>query len=497
MDISAFLSSGFKWILSSTPAALAAILLLLAARSRLGGRLHPKLLYVCWIALIVRLVFPWFPTIDMNVGAIMPASWQSAAHSTEGVAAGHKGPADAGGQAGAAWAETPAAEGLTNAADGKLGQATAGSGSAVWKLLFETAANLWLTGAFVIAAYYAVAQWRWHRKLKADVSPLTDERLAAYLEKCKSRLGIKRPVALRQTRLIASPAAYGLIKPSILIPEGMADSLGEEDWKCVMLHELIHIRRKDALWNILMTALVALHWFNPFMWKAALAMREDQELSCDNIVIKHVDRKVYGHALLKVMQLRMTAGQAPLTPFASGKKRLIKRRMEMIVSNKKSAFTLLAACFAVVVIAVAFTNASIRADQSPAEKEPAFAQPAEGDINVRFGDEVPVNRTETAVSTYMSIRNELGTPVYAAGDGKVEISGYDPQLGNHIAIVHDDQYASAYSHLDTLLVEAGQQVTKGQQIGTIGSTGRSTGFHLKFELQKDRVSVDPEPLLEP
>ena len=71
-----------------------------------------------------------------------------------------------------------------------------------------------------------------------------------------------------------------------------------------------------------------------------------------------------------------------------------------------------------------------------------------------------------------------GSPVYAVAKGKVVVSGYDQYSGNKIAIRHVDNSVSYYMHLSSRGVGVGAQVTGGQVIGRVGSTGRSTGPHL-------------------
>jgi len=95
-----------------------------------------------------------------------------------------------------------------------------------------------------------------------------------------------------------------------------------------------------------------------------------------------------------------------------------------------------------------------------------------------------------------------GTPIYAVADGKVEVSkmqGNGLGWGNYIIIKHDG-FWTLCAHLHTRKVYAGGNVKTGQLIGTVGSTGYSTGPHLHFSVYidiwaKPRKSVDPEPLL--
>lgn len=86
-----------------------------------------------------------------------------------------------------------------------------------------------------------------------------------------------------------------------------------------------------------------------------------------------------------------------------------------------------------------------------------------------------------------------GTPVRAVGDGTITEAGWNGGYGKAIDIKHDTTYMSRYAHLDSFAVgiHSGVAVTKGQVIGYVGSTGRSTGPHLHFELYKDQQYINP------
>ena len=85
-----------------------------------------------------------------------------------------------------------------------------------------------------------------------------------------------------------------------------------------------------------------------------------------------------------------------------------------------------------------------------------------------------------------------GTKIYATGDGVVTLSRYSRKgYGNEIVIDHGFGYSSRYGHLQKILVNQGQQVKRGQLIGLMGSTGRSTGTHLHYEVMYNGNPIDP------
>ena len=85
----------------------------------------------------------------------------------------------------------------------------------------------------------------------------------------------------------------------------------------------------------------------------------------------------------------------------------------------------------------------------------------------------------------------VGTPVYAAGDGRIVQSGYSPSNGNFVVIRHDATYTTKYLHLSKRYVKAGQRVKQHQVIGAVGKTGWATGPHLHYEFLVNGEHVNP------
>jgi murein DD-endopeptidase MepM/ murein hydrolase activator NlpD len=87
-----------------------------------------------------------------------------------------------------------------------------------------------------------------------------------------------------------------------------------------------------------------------------------------------------------------------------------------------------------------------------------------------------------------------GTPVYAAGDGRVIKAGYSSANGNYVFIQHGEQFVTRYLHLNKRKVSTGQRVAQSQVIGTVGSTGAATGPHLHYEFLMDGVHRNPRTI---
>lgn len=90
---------------------------------------------------------------------------------------------------------------------------------------------------------------------------------------------------------------------------------------------------------------------------------------------------------------------------------------------------------------------------------------------------------------------EVGTPIYAAADGIVMSAETTPDYGKIVKIDHGSGLETRYAHASALLVKAGERVQKGQLIAEVGSTGRSTGAHLHFEVRLNGSPLDPRKYL--
>ncbi len=115
-----------------------------------------------------------------------------------------------------------------------------------------------------------------------------------------------------------------------------------------------------------------------------------------------------------------------------------------------------------------------------------------GKITSEFGSRIHPISNELTFHAGIDIAADLGTPIYAAFDGKVTVADYDKWNGNYMKIKHENGLMTVYCHCESLNVKKGENIRAGEVIGYVGSTGSSTGPHLHFELRIDNVSFDPQ-----
>jgi len=99
------------------------------------------------------------------------------------------------------------------------------------------------------------------------------------------------------------------------------------------------------------------------------------------------------------------------------------------------------------------------------------------------GDDYSANRDK--------VKNWIGTPVKATADGVISKAKFDKRLGNFVEIDHGYGYKTVYAHMSSLSVKKGEKVNRGQTIGGVGNTGRSTAAHLHYEVKRNNKTLDP------
>jgi murein DD-endopeptidase MepM/ murein hydrolase activator NlpD len=121
--------------------------------------------------------------------------------------------------------------------------------------------------------------------------------------------------------------------------------------------------------------------------------------------------------------------------------------------------------------------------------------PVEGRVTSSFGERQDPFNGEGAFHAGIDIGAPVGAPVRATADGDVAKAGWGTGYGREIAIDHGRDIQTVYGHLSSISVVEGEHVTRGQVIGYVGDSGRSTGPHLHYEVRVHDVAVNPHKYL--
>ena len=159
----------------------------------------------------------------------------------------------------------------------------------------------------------------------------------------------------------------------------------------------------------------------------------------------------------------------------------------------------------------AVSQAADLAASSRAAPSAGFATPFRGSTGVSIPSRAPVDgvnlSSDYGMRTHpvsggrrahkgVDLAAPIGTPIYATADGTVSRADWFSSYGLYVAIEHGGKLQTRYGHMSRLNVAAGQQVRKGDIIGFVGSTGRSTGPHLHYEVRVDGAAVNPVPYMQ-
>lgn len=205
--------------------------------------------------------------------------------------------------------------------------------------VMEAVGWCWAAGAALFLLWQLGSYLALRAKLSRSRRPLTDEAILAVLERESAAAGRQKPLPV-YTAAVGSPMIVGAIKPTLLLPEL---ELSTEQLSLVFRHELIHYRRRDIWYKLLLMLANAIHWFNPMVWLMVYAADRDLELSCDEAVVAGRDeayREEYGRCLLAVVRAGMSRRTLFTTNFYSGKKTLKNRLATIFDTTKKHRGTL-------------------------------------------------------------------------------------------------------------------------------------------------------------
>lgn len=103
----------------------------------------------------------------------------------------------------------------------------------------------------------------------------------------------------------------------------------------------------------------------------------------------------------------------------------------------------------------------------------------------------PFNSADAEFHPGIDFKGQRGDAAHCTADGKVVFAGWYGGYGNCVRIAHANNFETLYGHLSRITVKVGQQVTVGEKVGEVGSTGRSTGNHLHYEVRKNGKAVNP------
>lgn len=393
-----------EWILMSS----LLIVIVLAVRALFRGRMGLRLRYALWLLVLLRLLVPGtvFQT-GLSVLNYVPLSQTAAAQAQ---------PSQSGGSPSAPEAEPmpvrPEGEAEPRPSGPAAAPDSAPAGAADWRGVLTA---VWLGGAGVLAAALLACNLRFYLRLRR-------------MRRTHPIPGVAVPVYV--ARGLPSPCLYGFPRPAVYLTPAAAgepELLGH-----VLRHELTHRRHGDHIWAVLRAAALALHWYNPLVWLAAVLSRRDGELACDEGALQGADdreRAAYGRTLIRLVTARPSAGEllCCATTMTAGSSSL-KERIAMIARKPRTLAAVLAAVALLAGLAVGCTFTGGRSDawEPLSEEELAYFN---GDAFFNGTDGINI-RNQFLSSTYAAPEEIDLFQLFYCGDGDADYAappdGADP-----------------------------------------------------------------------
>lgn len=177
--------------------------------------------------------------------------------------------------------------------------------------------GLWFCGVIFFTLRLAGGAWQLHQYKTTEISQPGEEWQQKFAALCK-KLKIRQPVKIFESRLVMTPIVAGWLKPVVLVPASVFLQIDPRELETIIAHELVHIRRSDALVNFAQSVVEILFFYHPGLWWISAAIRREREFAADETVVKTLEnsRIIYASALANLEEIRLTANQN-LPPFAT------------------------------------------------------------------------------------------------------------------------------------------------------------------------------------
>ena len=196
--------------------------------------------------------------------------------------------------------------------------------------------GLWITG-MLMTALSALRSSLGLRRIRKSALPLQNREVRNLYKRCLEEMGITKRIPLYSTAFITSPVITGFLNPCIYLPIRLISDHGPESLRYMLLHELQHYRHRDNISNYLLLAAGIFYWFNPFVWLAARAMRNDREAACDAAVLNMLDPasyQDYGSTLIDFAE-KLSLSPFPFSSSLGGTAKQLQQRILHIAAYKK------------------------------------------------------------------------------------------------------------------------------------------------------------------
>ena len=236
---------------------------------------------------------------------------------------------------------------------------------------------LWLAGVLVGLARLALG-WRQLAALSRATRPLDVARHSETLDRVRTVLGMPALPAIMTSATARGPVAVGLLRPRVVLPEGLADSISGRSLCEVLVHECAHVLRRDAWVGLLQRLAGALFWPHPLVHHAKRQLTRAREEVCDNFVLRCGDPCGYARTLLALTDVCRPLGVVRPGLGLIASRWTLADRVAGIIDPRRRSMTStsfrLKVALAIALVVTGLSVASIRFGSSAQAGQPAAAQ---------------------------------------------------------------------------------------------------------------------------
>lgn len=200
--------------------------------------------------------------------------------------------------------------------------------------IVDIVASIWLAGAVLFLAYHLLSYYFFRKQALRWSSSFLREDVVSKLKQVSKEMNVTASIPVLISSKVSNPMLMGFYKPTLFLPH---EQYSDEELEFILKHELVHYKRHDIVFKLLLLIAQALHWFNPFVWVMAREAAHEIEIYCDDTVVFERGagyRKKYCEAILSVMQSSDTRQVALSTNFARGEHSM-KQRFGSILNMKE------------------------------------------------------------------------------------------------------------------------------------------------------------------
>mgnify|MGYP000117607854 FL=1 len=377
------------------------ILLYIAITPFLSKRYSAKGLYYSWLIIVIGLIVPYWPKINVPVidkkvkgpaGAILTKSLLTVPLTTADTATQVNNSAPIN--------NTDLQYALTNIQ--------------WWQFI----AIIWVTGVIVYLFIHCLKHYRLVKVADRWSEDIKDEQVLALMESIKKDLGISGHISLHLCPNIGSPMMIGVFKPRILLPFVV---ISQGELRFILKHELVHYKRKDLWYRYLLLFATALHWFNPVIYLMIKVVNAQCELSCDAEVVRNSNKNTryqYCETIAGLLENQSKIKTALSTNFYGGKNGM-KNRFLSIMDTRKKRVGLFIICATLIITAgVRIVCAAVNSDSTTR----GLSDNVNLDVNIKIAG---YNNTRENYGTsvcYVDARPQLEFYIEGEDIAQIEVS---------------------------------------------------------------------------